>query len=92
MKFNEDKLTTTIIKIGELDKGDTFIDLNNFSREEVLMVIEVEGYDCHVAFTDGKSTVPVINLTTGELWGYKANEEVIPVETEEIGFRLSKLA
>lgn len=85
MKFNATKLSTAV-KIGKLNVGDTFIDPDNFDNDRVFMVIDDRGYDCHVHFEDNESTIAVINLTSGEMWSYKEDEEVIPVKTEEVKF------
>lgn len=87
MKFVSD-VTQNIVEIGELNIGDTFIDLKNFSETEVFMVINTNGYDCHVGFDDDVSEIAVVNLTSGELWSYTSDEEVIPVETEEIKYKI----
>lgn len=86
MKFNTDKINNGV-KIDELGMGDTFIDLYNFTNDHVFMVITARGYDCHVSFDD-EGTIAVIDLTSGELWSYKEDEEVIPVETEEVKFKV----
>lgn len=87
MKFKSD-VTENMVEIGELDVGDTFIDVKNFGGEKVLMVVRNEGYDCRVEFDDGVSEIAVVNLVTGELWSYTRDEEVIPVETEEIKYKI----
>lgn len=87
MKFTSD-FTENIVEIGELSIGDTFIDVKNFSREKVFMVVNTKGYDCNVEFDDGVSQIAVVNLTTGELWSYTNDEEVIPVSTEEIKYKI----
>lgn len=87
MKFNAGKINN-VVEIGELGMGDTFIDLDNFTNDHVFMVITARGYDCHVDFDDEYSTIAVIDLTSGELWSYKEDEEVIPVETEEVKFKV----
>jgi hypothetical protein len=48
------------------------------------MVITTDGYDCTVRFDDGLSSIAAINLTSGEMWAYKRDEEVIPVEIGEV--------
>lgn len=87
MKFKSD-ITQNTVEIGELDIGDTFIDLKNFDREDVFMIINTNGYDCHVEFDDGVSEIAVVNLTSGELWSYTRDEDVVPVETEEIKYKV----
>ena len=87
MKFTSD-FTENIVEIGELSIGNTFIDVNNFSREKVFMVVNTKGYDCNVEFDDGMSQIAAVNLTTGELWSYTSDEEVIPVSTEEIKYKI----
>lgn len=87
MKFVSD-VTENIVEIGELDIGDTFIDIYNFDRNKVFMIVNTKGYDCNVEFDDGVSQIAVVNLTTGELWSYTSDEEVIPVETEEIKYKI----
>lgn len=86
MKFNAGKIHN-VVEIGELGMGDTFIDPDNFTYDHVFMVITARGYDCHVDFDDD-STIAVIDLTSGELWSYKEDEEVVPVETEEVKFKV----
>ena len=44
MKFKSD-VTENMVEIGELDVGDTFIDVRNFGGEKVLMVVRKKGYD-----------------------------------------------
>lgn len=87
MKFNAGKINNAV-EIGELGMGDTFIDLDNFTNDHVFMVITAGGYDCHVDFDGEDSTIAVIDLTSGELWSYREDEEVIPVETEEVKFKV----
>lgn len=87
MKFKSD-VTENVVAIGKLNNGDTFIDVKNFSREKVFMVVNTKGYDCNVEFDDGISEIAVVNLTTGELWSYTRDEEVIPVDTGEIEYKM----
>ena len=87
MKFKSNSVLNAVA-IGTLTIGDTFIDLKNFSEEEVFMVINTNGYDCHVEFFENDSTIAVVNLTSGELWAYTSNEEVIPVSTKEIKYKI----
>ena len=87
MKFNTGKISKTV-EIGTLIIGNTFIDPNNFNSEHVFMVVTAKGYDCTVEFDDDVSTIAVVDLTTGELWSYREDEEVIPVETEEVKFNV----
>lgn len=87
MKFKLN-LERGVVEIYELTTGDTFIDLKNFSEEEVLMVVKPAGYDAHIEFDDGVSDIAAINLTTGELWAYTRDEEVVQVETEQIKYRI----
>lgn len=86
MKFNAGKINNEV-EIGELNIGDTFIDTDNFDTNHVFMIITAKGYDCRVSF-DNDETIAVVDLTTGEVWGYKEDEEVIPVETEEVKFKV----
>lgn len=88
MKFKSDTTQNTV-EIGELNIGDTFIDPKNFTGEDVFMIINTNGYDCHVGFDDDVSEIAVVNLTSGELWAYTRDEDVVPVETEEIKYRIS---
>lgn len=83
MKFKLNSVLNAVA-IGTLTVGDTFIDLKNFSESEVFMIVATDGYDCHVEFHDDDSTIAVVNLTSGELWAYEPNEEVIQVEMEEV--------
>lgn len=83
MKFKSNSVLNAVA-IGTLTIGDTFIDLKNFSEEEVFMVINTNGYDCHVEFFENDSTIAVVNLTSGELWAYEPDEKVIQVEMEEV--------
>lgn len=83
MKFKSNSVINAV-EIVTLEVGDTFIDLNNFNETEVFMVITTDGYDCTVRFDDGFSSIAAINLTSGEMWAYKRNEEVIPVEIGEV--------
>lgn len=87
MKFNSDKTQNTV-EICELKIGDTFIDIKNFSSEEVFMIVKINSYDCHIEFTDDASEIATVNLTTGELWAYTRDEEVIPVTTEKIKYKI----
>lgn len=87
MKFNADKLNNRV-EIGELNIGDTFIDTDNFDTNHVFMIITTNGYDCHVGFDVDEATIAAIDLTNGQLWSYKEDEEVIPVETEEVKFKV----
>lgn len=87
MKFNAGKVNYAV-KIGELSMGDTFIDLGNFTSDRVFMIITAKGYDCHVGFDDDDLTIAAVDLTSGELWSYRTDEEVIPVETEEVKFKV----
>lgn len=87
MKFNAGKITN-VVEIGELSVGDTFIDPNNFNNDHVFMVITATGYDCHVGFDDDASGYAAVDLTSGELWAYREDEEVTPVETEEVKFKV----
>ena len=87
MKFKSDT-TQNAVEISELNIGDTFIDSTNFSGEDVFMIINTNGYDCHIGFDDDTSEIAVVNLTSGELWAYTSNEEVIPVSTEEIKYKI----
>lgn len=86
MKFNAGKINNEV-EIGELNIGDTFIDPDNFNTDRVFMIITTKSYDCHVGF-DNDETIAVVDLTTGELWGYKEDEEVTPVETEAVKFKV----
>ena len=87
MKFKSSKLTK-MVKIGELRQGDTFIDpANDFSEEEVFMVISMIGYDCNIEFDNDDDSIAAVSLTTGDLWSYRITEEVIPVTTVEITFK-----
>lgn len=88
MKFKSD-VTENMVEIRELDIGDTFIDIKNFGGEKVLMVVRSEGYDCRVEFDDDISVIAAVNLVTGELWSYTPDEEVVPVDTEEIKYKIS---
>ena len=83
MKFKSNSVLNAVA-IGTLTIGDTFIDLKNFSEEEVFMVINTNGYDCHVEFFENDSTIAVVNLTSGELWAYEPDEKVIQVEVEQV--------
>ena len=83
MKFKSNSVLNAVA-IGTLTIGDTFIDLKNFSEEEVFMVINTNGYDCHVEFFENDSTIAVVNLTSGELWAYEPDEKVIQVEMERV--------
>lgn len=76
------------VEICTLDFGTTFIDTTNFSEEEVLMVLPSHGYDCNIDFLDGVSTIAAVSLSSGEMWAYSATEEVIPVETEEVRYKI----
>ena len=87
MKFVSD-VTQNVVEIGELNIGDTFIDVKNFDRGNVFMIVNTNGYDCNVEFDDGVSEIAVVNLTTGELWSYTRDEDVVPVETEEIKYKI----
>ena len=87
MKFKSD-ITEHMVEIGELDVGDTFIDVKNFDRGNVFMIVNTKGYDCNVEFDDGVSEIAVVNLTTGELWSYTRDENVVPVETEERKYKI----
>lgn len=87
MKFKSDT-TQNAVEIGELKIGDTFIDPKNFSEEVVLMVVNTNGYDCHIGFEDDITEIAAISLTSGELWAYTRIEEVIPVTTEEIKYKI----
>lgn len=84
MKFKTGKMN--MVEIGELNISDTFIDTINFDSETVFMVISTSGYDCNIKFDDERTTIAAVNLTSGEVWAYRTDEEVIPVETEEIIF------
>lgn len=86
MKFTSNSLAKSV-EIGNLKKGDTFTDPANFSEEQVFMVIDTEGYDCHVNFADDDLTIAVVNLTTGELWSYRTSEDVIPVVVADTSFK-----
>ena len=85
MKFVSD-VTQNVVEIGELNIGDTFIDVKNFDRGNVFMIVNTNGYDCNVEFDDGVSEIAVVNLTTGELWSYNVNDEVVQVFVEEITY------
>lgn len=87
MKFNAGKINN-VVEIGELGVGDTFIDPDNFNNDHVFMIITATGYDCHVGFDDDESGIAAVDLTSGELWSYRTDEEVIPVETEEVKFKV----
>ena len=87
MKFESDA-NFKKVEIGTLDFGTTFIDTTNFTQEEVLMVLPSHGYDCNVDFLDGVSTIAAVSLVSGEMWAYSATEEVIPVETEEVRYKI----
>ena len=83
MKFKSNSVKN-VVEIITLEIGDTFIDLNNFNETEVFMVVTTNGYDCTVRFDDDDLCIAAINLTSGEMWAYKRNEEVIPVEIGEV--------
>lgn len=87
MKFKSD-VSFKKVEIGSLDFGTTFIDTTNFTEDNVLMVLPTHGYDCNIDFLDGASTIAAVSLSTGELWAYRALEEVIPVETEEVKYKI----
>lgn len=87
MKFKLD-VESGVVEIYELTTGDTFIDIKNFSEEEVFMVVKPAGYDCHIEFDDGVSDIVAVNLTTGELRSYTRDEEVVQVKTEEIKYKI----
>lgn len=86
MKFKSN--TENTVEISKLNYGSTFIDLKNFDREVVFMVLNPDGYDNRIEFEDGVSAIAAVNLTTGELWSYAEDEEVIPVKTEEIKYKI----
>ena len=81
MKFtvNSDHKAVTFkdIRIGE-----TFIDDDRtaFEEDEILMRVGLEGGGCNVVFDDVfKYEGVAVNLTTGEIFSYYANDKVYKV-------------
>ena len=81
MKFtvNSDHKAVTFKDIGI---GETFIDDDRtaFEEDEILMRIGLEGGGCNVVFDDVFEYEGVaVNLTTGEIFSYYANDKVYKV-------------
>lgn len=83
MRFKEKE--TNKVRIITLSEGCTFIDPEDFGESQVFMVIKKEGYDCSIDF-DEEYSIAAINLTTGELWSYNVDDEVVQVFVEEITY------
>lgn len=81
MKFTV-KSDHKVVTFKDVYIGETFIDDDRtaFDEDEILMRVDLNGGGCNIVLDDDSTFEgAAVNLTTGEIFGYYANDKVYKV-------------